>query len=51
MNETKEALDLLKEEIEQELEEERKHSIESDDDLIYHRMWPTFYLSRWNEWQ
>ena len=48
---TEKELELLEEEIEQELEEERKHSIESDDDLIYHRMWPTFYLSRGNEWQ
>jgi len=48
---TEKELELLEEEIRSELEEERKHSIESDDDLIYHRMWPTFYLSRGNEWQ
>jgi len=47
---TEQELELLKEEIEQEIEEENQDSID-EDELIYHRMWPTFYLSRWNEWQ
>ena len=47
---TEQELELLKEEIKQEIEEERKQKID-EDELIYQRMWPTFYLSRWNEWQ
>ena len=48
---TEQELELLKEEIQSELEQEKESGLELDDELIYHRMWPTFYLSRWNEWQ
>lgn len=48
---TEQELELLKEEIQSELEHEKESGPELDDELIYHRMWPTFYLSRWNEWQ
>lgn len=48
---TEQELELLKEEIQSELEHEKESWPELDDELIYHRMGPTFYLSRWNEWQ
>lgn len=48
---TKKELELLEEEIKADLERDQKSEDLTDDDLIYHRMWPTFYFSWWNEWQ
>ena len=46
----KKELELLEEEIKADLERDQKSEDLTDDDLIYHRMWSTFYLSNWNEW-
>ena len=48
---TKKELELLEEEIRADLERDQKSEDLDNDDLIYYRMWPTFYLSRGNEWQ
>ena len=46
----KKELELLEEEIKADLERDQKSEDLTDDELIYHRMWSTFYLSNWNEW-
>ena len=46
----KKELELLEEEIKADLERDQKDEDLTDDDLIYHRMGYTFYLSNWNEW-
>ena len=46
----KKELELLEEEIKADLERDQKDEDLTADDLIYHRMWYTFYLSNWNEW-
>lgn len=48
---TKKELELLEEEIRADLEKDQKSEDLTDDELIYHRMGPTFYFSNWNEWQ
>ena len=47
----KKELELLEEEIKADLERDQKSEDLTDDDLIYQRMGPTFYLSNGYEWQ
>lgn len=47
----KKELELLEEEIKADLERDQKSEDLDNDDLIYHRMGSTFYLSNGYEWQ